>query len=135
MTWRIALLGIAVAVVLGLLYMYFMNKPSVQGFQDSNMDTFTMYYADWCGHCQKAKPDFKKFAADGQIDVNGRPCKIRMIEADANKDEMAAKNVKGFPTFLLETTEGKVVEYKGKRSTDGYLKFLNETLGMKDNVS
>jgi thiol-disulfide isomerase/thioredoxin len=136
MKQRILLLGIGVAIVLGLLYMYFGGKGSKQGFQNPSMDTFTMYYADWCGHCQKAKPEFKEFAAAGSVLLtNGLPCKIRMIEADSNKEEIAAKKVQGFPTFLLETTDGKVVEYKGKRSTDGYLKFINETLGMKGDVA
>ena len=42
---------------------------------------------------------------------------------------MKAKGVKGFPTFQLETTDGKTVEYSGERKTDGYLAFLNEQLG------
>jgi hypothetical protein len=37
--------------------------------------------------------------------------------------------VKGFPTFLLETTDGKVLEYQGERNTDGWLSFINQNLG------
>jgi hypothetical protein len=52
-----------------------------------------------------------------------------MLEADKDKDSMKGLPVKGYPTFLLETTEGKVIEYKGPRETDKYLEFLNKQLG------
>ena len=56
--------------------------------------------------------------------------KLRMVEQGEDKaGEMKKKNVKGFPTFLLETTDGKTIEHKGERSTEAYLKFLNGTLG------
>ena len=44
---------------------------------------------------------------------------------------MASLPVKGFPTFLLETVDGKVIEYKGPRETEKYLEFLNKQLGTK----
>lgn len=132
MKWRMVMLGLAVAIVLGLLYTFATAK---EGFQSPDVDTFTMYYADWCGHCQKAKPEFKEFAKDGEVEVGGKRCKVRMVDADSNKDEIKAKNVQGFPTFMLETADGKQVEYKGKRSTEGYLKFLEEQLGLKQDVA
>jgi hypothetical protein len=39
--------------------------------------------------------------------------------------------VKGYPTFLLQKTDGSIVEYKGARDTSGYLEFLNKELGLK----
>lgn len=135
--WRVALLGVAVAVVLGVLYMTF-GKKLKQGFQSgsaSGVDTFTLYYADWCGHCKKVKPEFQEFAASGEVDVKGKRCKVRMVNADENKEELKEKGVQGFPTFMLETADGNTVEYKGKRSTEGWLKFLEEELGMKQDVA
>ena len=132
MKWRLALVGLLVAAVLGVVYY---SVSSREGFQAPDMDTFTMYYADWCPHCQKVKPEFKEFAGSGEVTVGGRRCRVRMIEADANKEELKGKPIQGFPTFLLEGADGRIVEYKGKRSTKGYLKFLEEELGLKQNVA
>jgi hypothetical protein len=52
-----------------------------------------------------------------------------MIDAAKNPEAAKDKPVKGFPTFLLETTDGKIVEYQGERNTDGWLAFINSKLG------
>ena len=94
-------------------------------------NTFTMYYADWCPHCQSAKPEFKELVNKGYIGEGRTRCKVRMISVEENPEAVKAapKPVNGFPTFLLETPGGEVYEYQGSRNTEGYLKFLNEKLG------
>jgi thiol-disulfide isomerase/thioredoxin len=103
------------------------------GFQNSppGENTFTMYYADWCPHCQEAKPGFKELADKGYVGEGRARCKIRMIGLEENPEgvKSARMPVKGFPSFHLETPSGEVYEYQGSRTTDGYLKFINEKLG------
>lgn len=130
------LFGIAVLGVLSLVAMYalglkFNNPQVIQGFQGGApaMNTFTMYYADWCGHCQQAKPAFTEFAAAGTIKVGEKDCVVRMVSPEKEPEKAKGKTIKGFPTFLLETTDGKVVEYTGERNVDGYTAFLNTNLG------
>ena len=41
---------------------------------------------------------------------------------------MKGVQVKGYPSFILLTADGKNVEYQGERTTDGYMKFLEENL-------
>ena len=93
------------------------------------MNTFTLYYADWCPHCQTVKPEFTELVNKGAIEVGGKKCEIRMIDAAKNPEAAKGKPVRGFPTFLLETTDGKVVEYQGERNTDGWMSFINQNLG------
>lgn len=128
MQWKVIL---AVVVVLAIAYMGYRSYfGSVLGFQNPSEDTFTMFYADWCPHCKTAKPDFKSWMDNGPVKVGNKSVTLRMVEQSADKaGEMKKKKVQGFPTFLLETTDGQVVEYKGERSTDGYLKFINATFG------
>ena len=103
---------------------------SSQGFKNPSEDTFTMFYANWCPHCKTAKPDFEGWMDKGPVKVGSRSVKLRMVEQGEDKaGEMKKKNVTGFPTFLLETTDGQTIEHKGARSTDAYLQFLNGTLG------
>jgi esterase/lipase superfamily enzyme len=38
--------------------------------------------------------------------------------------ELEALNVKGFPTFVLSTADGKYIEYQGERSVDSIKQFI-----------
>ena len=140
MSWKLILLVVVVVAILGLAVLYGLGisfgygLQDLQGFQNLSgpapaMNTFTMYYADWCPHCQTVKPEFTEFSNRGSIEVNGKKCQIMMVDAAKNPDAAKGKPVKGFPTFLLETTEGKVLEYQGERNTDGWLAFINKNMG------
>ena len=135
MSWKTILLGFAVLSILGaiaftVLGFKFTTPQVIQGFQGAPaMNTFTMYYADWCGHCQQAKPVFSEFAAKGTVKIGDKDCVIRMVSPEKEPEKAAGKNIKGFPSFLLETVDGKTVEYAGERTVDGYMAFLNQTLG------
>jgi len=134
MNWKVILLVILTVALLALVAMFFFGSRLVQGFQTQSgpgpaMNTFTMYYADWCPHCQSVKPEFTEFSKTGPIDVKGKPCQVRLIDAAKNPEAAKGKPVKGFPTFLLETTDGQVLEYQGERNTNGWLAFINSNLG------
>lgn len=136
-SWRVILLAVAVAALLGLAAVYGLGisfGQGLQGFQNQSgpapaMNTFTMYYADWCPHCQSVKPEFTEFSNRGTIEVGGKKCQIMLVDAAKNPEAAKGKPVKGFPTFLLETTDGKILEYQGERNTDGWLAFINQKMG------
>lgn len=136
MNWKYFIIG---AVVLGLLSLVVLRGfgytfgRGVQGFQNSPPaeNIFTMYYADWCPHCQSAKPEFKALVDKGYVGEGAARCRVKMVGLEENPEgvKAAPMPVNGFPTFLLQTTGGQTYEYKGSRDTDGYLKFMNEKLG------
>ena len=127
--WKLIALGVVLVGILSALmfYNYGTVREMFQGGASENV--FTMYYADWCPHCKDAKPEFDTLVKKSPVTVGDKTCKIRMISSDENPEIMKAKGVKGFPTFKLETVDGKDVEYPGARNTDGYLAFINEHLG------
>jgi len=128
MQWKVMLMAAVAAFLVYVGYRYY--NGSSQGFKNPSEDTFTMFYANWCPHCKTAKPDFEDWMGKGPVKVGSRSIKLRMVEQGEDKTgEMKAKKIQGFPTFLLETTDGQTVEHKGARSTDAYLKFLTATLG------
>lgn len=129
MNWKVVLLGVVVVAILSSIVLRRFGR--IQGFQNPDVPTFTMYYADWCPHCQTAKPEFSELVKKGEIKVGETRCKIRMIQPEEQPEEAKGKPFRGFPTFLLETTDGQFVEYKGERNTQGYLEFLNQELGLK----
>lgn len=119
-----------VAVIIGLLLLLRFIQRSREGFQSGSggADTFTMYYADWCPHCKAVKPAFQEWSKNGFVTAAGKQVKVRMVEQGEKPDEVAAKGIKGFPTFVLETAGGKTVEFQGERTPEAYLAFLEEQL-------
>lgn len=119
-----------IGVIIGLLILLRFIQRSKEGFQSGSggADTFTLYYADWCPHCKTIKPAFEQWSKNGFVSIAGKNVKVRMVEQGQHPEEVAAKGIKGFPTFMLETAEGKTVEYQGDRTPESYIKFLEEQL-------
>jgi len=91
-------------------------------------NTFTLYYMNGCPHCESILPEYKNFAASGQIAQNGKKTKIRMLEQGDSSaaPELEANNVKGFPTFVLQTADGKSIEYQGDRTIPAIKEFIGQ---------
>ena len=125
-----------VAIVLALM-VYMSTLRSGGGMQQFGLDgffgglgesqnTFTLYYMNGCPHCETMLPAFRTFVASGQYEANGKKTKIRMLEqADpAAAPELEANNVKGFPTLVLATVDGKNMEYSGERTVPAFKQFI-----------
>lgn len=136
MDFKSIITGLVIAITLVAVALTLYGKyGGKQGFQNPNpptQDTFTMFYAEWCPHCKNAKPGFSDFMGSGTIDLGDKKVKVEMCDAEKEPEKVKGLPVNGFPTFLLQKTTGEVVEYKGDRSAEGYLKFLNEHLGVKE---
>lgn len=104
------------------LYVSFSIKS--EGFASAGT-TFTMYYADWCGHCKSAKPEFQKLGATQTI--AGKPVTIRMVNPETQPDAAAGADIRGYPTIVL-MNGGSKVEYQGERSYAGFLSFLQQNV-------
>jgi thiol-disulfide isomerase/thioredoxin len=68
-----------------------------------------IYYANWCGHCKNALPEFKKAAAQ---DSN-----ITLIESE--NPEAKAKGINSYPTIVR--SDG--VKYDGDRNAEDIIAF------------
>lgn len=124
-----------IALVVITLFMIGMSSGNVfsvtQGFNDygktNAQGTFTMYYADWCPHCQTAKPLFKAYMESGTKNINGVLVKMRMIE-EKQIQKGVDPDVKGYPSFLYTDAAGKTVEFDGPRNAQGFDAFLKNTI-------
>jgi thiol-disulfide isomerase/thioredoxin len=83
-----------------------------------------MYYADWCPHCQKIKPEFKQFMGNGSVNVGGKNVRVDMVQPEKEPEKAAGVDVKGYPTFLYSDANGRVIEYSGPRTPNGFMEFL-----------
>jgi thiol-disulfide isomerase/thioredoxin len=122
--------AIVVAVLAYIAILVSGGGLKMDGFADlgEKQNVFTLYHMTGCPHCEEILPAYEKFAAAGQIEVNGKKVKIRALEQnDKNAaPELEARNVTGFPTFILATASGNYLEYKGDRTVDGIKEFISK---------
>lgn len=118
-----------VGAALAVLFLISYGVVRKEGFAGGEgVPTFTMYYADWCPHCKTIKPAFVEFSKTKSVQVGKKTVFLDMVEADTDAEKLKGKPVKGFPTFLLETPDGKFKEFDGERNPDGWLSFLKENV-------
>jgi thiol-disulfide isomerase/thioredoxin len=124
-TMMYALAGIVALVVLYYAFTL-VRGASGEGFASGDgKTTFTMYYADWCPHCKTVKKPFSDFAGQGAKNINGKPIFISMIE-EKEVDKANAPKIDGYPTFILQKSDGTSMTYEGERTVDGWESFLKE---------
>ena len=118
------IIALVVLVVISRLYTKSMrfDIPGFEGFSDGMGETrLVICKADWCGHCKKAMPEFKKLGSS--VSVSGVNIPVSIFDADKDKEEIARYKVKGYPTVLL--VKGDTVhEYSGQRTADGIRQFI-----------
>ena len=84
----------------------------------------TMYYVDWCPHCQKVKPEWDDFKKSVGSKRNGRQVVIKKVNCEKEKEICEAAKVEGYPTITFKC--GDDVEYYEKERTEqGFLSFLD----------
>lgn len=119
-------MGFGVRAHLGNLRTSFM----IEGFEGQNgsVPALVMYYADWCGHCKRTKPQLEAAKGEYQGKV-----KIIMIDAEApeNAGLIKQEDINGFPTIRYYKNglphsgkKGDYEEYNGERTKEDFLKFL-----------
>ena len=108
-----------------LLVMVLLRSRMYEGFEGEELSV-VICKADWCGHCQKAAPEFEKLVSASPLKLsNGKTATVKMLDADKDKDEMNQYKVRGFPTILI-VKGGENIEYPGERTYDGVLDFMNK---------
>ena len=118
----------AILLLLGVIYSQRIGVR-IDGFASgAGADTFTLYYADWCPHCQAVKPAYKNWSSKGSTTVKGKTVFLEMVEADTNPEKLKGKPVKGYPTFLLEKADGSFKEFDGERTPAGWQQWLAQNL-------
>tara|TARA_B100001094_G_C17803066_1_gene610054 strand:+ start:241 stop:672 length:432 start_codon:yes stop_codon:yes gene_type:complete len=100
------------------------TQKNKEKFTVNNLDnTFTMYYADWCGHCQRAKPHFTKFME--RINSENGKFKCRMISDKDTQDSDI--EIDGYPMFVLRKN-GEKIDFDDSRDENGFERFIKKYL-------
>lgn len=124
---------VAVVIIVTLLVYLFMDGGYVwikkqlsgkEGFQDSPRNMLYIFYADWCGYCKKAKPDFEKVAEHLRSnEVSGKKIEVRMVNGDNEADLTKEYDVKGYPTVIL-VKDNRRYTYEGSRTEKEIMAYL-----------
>ena len=102
----------------------FLNSPNslVKALKKDKTGMLVMFYAPWCGHCKRMKPDFQAAAKE----VNGKAVMAAMdVNKGVNNPVKKAYNISGFPT-LIYFEEGKEKFKFNGRSKSEFVDFLTK---------
>ena len=116
----IVFMTMTVIVVLVVLTMYKMYNKTEKFTEDVKKVYFI--YANWCGHCTRFKPEWKKFAeASAQNNV-----KTFALDVDdsSNTAFIEMNKVTSFPTVIVAKGSGEKAKYEGERTAEALNAFV-----------
>ncbi|XP_022914992.2 protein disulfide-isomerase A3 [Onthophagus taurus] len=95
----------------------------------SEHDTvLVMFYAPWCGHCKRLKPEYEKAAED--LIRNDPPVILAKVDCtEAGKETCNKFSVSGYPTLKIFRNGEMSQEYNGPRDASGIVKYMKAQVG------
>lgn len=94
----------------------------------SKKNHFVMFYAPWCGHCQRLSPTWEQLAE--MLNEDDSNILIAKVDCTIEKELCSEHDVTGYPTlkfFKSGVTDG--VKFRGTRDLPSLTAFINEQLG------
>ena len=89
---------------------------------------FVAFLADWCGHCQRFKPEWTKTKHQLKKHKKGRGTIITVD--DKNMKNLGIQQPDGFPSMKLYKGGDYVKDYTGGRSVNEIINFLKPYMGL-----
>ncbi|KAK2578309.1 hypothetical protein KPH14_002584 [Odynerus spinipes] len=110
------------------------DMHTVQYTKDTFLDeikeknNFVMFYAPWCGHCQRLGPTWAQLAEmynEGDSNI-----KIAKVDCTVESTLCSEHDVTGYPTLkFFKVGESKGIKFRGTRDLPSLTSFINEQLG------
>ncbi|XP_076246068.1 disulfide-isomerase A3 [Calliopsis andreniformis] len=91
-------------------------------------NTLVMFYAPWCGHCKRLKPEYAKAAE--MLLGNDPPITLAKVDCTEGGKETCNKySVSGYPTLKIFSRGDVVSDYNGPREAAGIAKYMKAQAG------
>jgi protein disulfide-isomerase-like protein len=124
-------LALMLAILLALYFVYtnylkegFELAPAKLEDEIATGKKLVLFYADWCGHCKKIKPEWDETAKE----INKEDKKMLKVNCGGGSEEekeiMSKYNIDGYPTIIV-FDNGVASPYEGKRDKESFMSALS----------
>ncbi|XP_063699405.1 protein disulfide-isomerase A3 [Culicoides brevitarsis] len=123
-------------IVLAFAAFAFAAEADVKELGDDTFDagvnevetTLVMFYAPWCGHCKRLKPEYAKAAE--LLKDDDPPIALAKVDCtEAGKKTCERHSVSGYPTLKIFKNGEVSQEYNGPREAAGIVKYMRAQVG------
>jgi len=90
--------------------------------------TLVMFYAPWCGHCKRLKPEYAQAAE--LLRGSDPPIALAKVDCtEGGKDTCNKFSVSGYPTLKIFKNGQESSDYSGPREAAGIVKYMKAQTG------
>ncbi|XP_078376471.1 putative protein disulfide-isomerase A4 isoform X1 [Oculina patagonica] len=100
-----------------------LTDETFKGFLKKKKHVLVMFYAPWCGHCKKAKPELMDAA---KHDVENTKVAYAAVDCTKHTAVCNQYEVQGYPTFRYFNYGKKDFKYTGGRVAKDFIQFMED---------
>ncbi|XP_033625097.1 protein disulfide-isomerase A5-like [Asterias rubens] len=100
-----------------------LNGDNFKSVTKKKKHSLVMFYAPWCGHCKKAKPEFSAAAEQLKDEVKVAYVAVDCTE-ETSKDMCQSFGVSGYPTIKYFMYGKDPTQYNGGREEIDFVRFM-----------
>ncbi|CAK1602381.1 unnamed protein product [Parnassius mnemosyne] len=128
--------SIKLVLLLGIIYLCKAAEEDVLELTDSDFSSvisqydtaLVMFYAPWCGHCKRLKPEYAQAA--GVLKNDDTPVTLAKVDCtEGGKSTCEKFSVSGYPTLKIFRKGELSQEYNGPRESNGIIKYMRAQVG------